>query len=282
MEDLVTDISDTDFLKGASAEMNLWIRNVRNATNSKTHEEVTKEKLLRQSKETLVKCLLGGYQIVSSNSEKFESSRDCVEQLKSELIAAQRSVVKLQQQLLDVQAEQLNTMSTVVDTAVDRGIQSYSQIVSQSIEKSKDLLKEKLKKAVQEAVIEEDRSKNVVVFGLAEDNSEDLDVKVGKLFEEIVEKPSFEAVRVGMPSDDRSRPVKVSLRNSEIVHRLLSKAKQLRATTAYRKVFISPDRSPEERAKHRELVIAMRETAKEDPDRHYYIRSGKVYVRDKK
>jgi hypothetical protein len=68
----------------------------------------------------------------------------------------------------------------------------------------------------------------------------------------------------------------VSLRNSKIVHRLLSKAKQLRATTAYRKVFISLDRSPQERAKHRELVIAMRDRAKKDPDRHFYIRSGKL------
>jgi hypothetical protein len=40
--------------------------------------------------------------------------------------------------------------------------------------------------------------KIVVVFGLAEDDSEDLDGKVEKLFEEIVEKPSFEAVRVGI------------------------------------------------------------------------------------
>ena len=144
----------------------------------------------------------------SSNSDESESSRYCVEQLKSELIAAQKSIVKLQQLLLVIQAEQPNAMCTVVDTAVDRGIQSYSQIVSQSIEKSKDLSKEKLKKAVQEAVIEEDRSKNVVVFGLAEDNSEDLDVKVGKLFEEIVEKPSFKSLRVRMPSDDRSRLVK--------------------------------------------------------------------------
>jgi hypothetical protein len=89
--------------------------------NSKTHEEVTKEKLLRQTKETLVKCLLEGYQSESSNSNKSESSRYCVEQLKSELIAAQKSVVKLQQLLLDIQAEQLNAMCTVVDIAVACG-----------------------------------------------------------------------------------------------------------------------------------------------------------------
>ena len=88
---------------------------------------------MRQTKETLVNCLLEGYQTVCSQSDKFESSRVCMEQIKSELIVAQRSVVKLQQQMLEAQANQLKTMSSVVDTAVDKGIRSYSQIVSKTI-----------------------------------------------------------------------------------------------------------------------------------------------------
>ena len=55
------------------------------------------------------------------------------ERLKSELITAQRSVVKLQQQLLDAQEKlletqtvQLEEMSNVVNTAVDKGVLSYS------------------------------------------------------------------------------------------------------------------------------------------------------------
>ena len=91
---------------------------------------------MKQTKEALVKCLLEGRQIVCSQSDKFESSRVCMEKIKSELTVAQRSVVKLQQQMLDTQAEQLDTMSTVVYTAVDRGIRSYSQVVAQTIEES--------------------------------------------------------------------------------------------------------------------------------------------------
>ena len=56
---------------------------------------------------------------VCSQSDKFESLRVCMEKIKSELIAAQRSVVKLQQQILEAQVKQLDTMSTVVDTAVE-------------------------------------------------------------------------------------------------------------------------------------------------------------------
>ena len=237
---------------------------------------------MKQTKETLVKYLLEGYQTVYSHSDKFESSRTCVEQMKSELIAGQRSVVKLQQQILDAQAKQLNEMSTVVDTAVDRGIRSYSEIVSQTIEESVPVLSEqKLKKVVQEAVTVDDRSKNVVIFGLSEETSENLDDKITDLFGEIEEKPSFEAVRVGAVSDEKSRPVKVYLRNSDIAHGILVKAKQLKETAAYKKVYIAPDRSPEERIKHRKLVAEMREQARENPDQYFFIYAGSIGHRDR-
>ena len=172
-------------------------------------------------------------------------------------------------------------MSTVVDTAVDWGIKSYSEIVWQTIVQSRNLSKEKLKKAVQEAVHEDDRAKNVVVFGLSEEKSEDLDGKIVELFEEIEEKPSFEAARIGMVSTDKNRPVKVSLRNCETVHRLLAKAKKLKAIAAYRNVYISPDRSPEEREKHRELVAKMKQKASEDPEKHYFLLKGEIFYREK-
>jgi hypothetical protein len=61
----------------------------------------------------------------------------------------------------------MTTMSTVVDTAVQQ---------------SRNLSKEKLKKAVEEAVHKDDRAKNVVVFGLPEEKSKDLDGKINELF----------------------------------------------------------------------------------------------------
>ena len=272
---------DLDIMGTVSNDMNQWIRNFKAETVCKTHQEVTKEKLMSHSKETLANCLLKGYQTVYSHVDKLESSRVCVEKLKSELIAAQRLAMTLQQQLLDLQAKELNTMPAVVGEAVNKGIKQYSHIVSEGIEKSKSLNKEKLKEAVQEAVTEEDRSKNVVIFGLSEEPSEDLDDKVTSLFEEIEERPSFEATRVGRVSEERIRPVKVSLRNSDIAHGLLSKAKQLKETTAYRKVYIAPDRSPEERIKHRKLVAEMREQVRENPDQYFFIYAGSIGHRDR-
>ena len=293
MGESVSDISagDLDNLKDAGADMNSWLRNLRTAMKCKSHQEVTLEKFTKQgiTKDILAKILLEGYQTVYSHRDTFESTRVSVEKLKSDLIAAQRSVVRLQEQLLDfqeklleTQTEQLEEMSKVVDTAVDKGIRSYSQALTRTIKDSVPVLSEQtLKKVVQEAVTDDDRSRNVVVFGLTEEASEDLDSKILSLFSDLEEKPSFEAVRIGEQSEERNRPVKVCLRNSETVHKILQKAKNLRKSATHRAVYVQPDRSPEERAKHRELVAEMRRRASDDPNNYYYILSGDILHRDK-
>ena len=286
MGDSDSDISvgDFDILKDVGADMNSWIGNLRAVMKF----NLTVEKLSKPgiSKDTLAKILFEGYQMVYSHRNTFESSRVGVENLKSELIAAQRSVMKLQQQLLasqekllETQAEKLQEMTTVVDTAVDKGIRSYSQVVPRTIKDSVQVLSEKTLKQV---VTDEDRSRNVVVFGLTEDQekSEDLDSKITNLFNDIEEKPSFEAVRIG-ETEETNRPVKICLRNSDTVHRILQKAKNLRKSATHRTVYVQPDRSPEERAEHRELVAEMRRRAREDPDSHFFIFSGEVCHRNK-
>ena len=154
----------------------------------KSDQEVMVGKLKKQgiTKDILAKILFEGYQTVYSHCDTFESSRVCVEKLKSELITAQRSVVKLQQQLLDAQEKLLETktvqlegMSSVVDSAVDKGMRSYSQVLSRTIKDSVPVLSEQtLKKVVHEAVTDEDRSRNVVVFGLSEEASEEHGSKI--------------------------------------------------------------------------------------------------------
>ena len=294
MGDSVSDIrvGDLGILKDAGADMSTWMRNFRTVLKCKSHQDVTLEKLTKQqgiTKDILAKILLEGYQTVYSHRDTFESTRVGVEKLKSELIAAQRSIVRLQQQLLDfqekllkTQTEQLQGMTTVVDTAVDKGMRSYSQALSRTIKDSVPVLSEQtLKKVVKEAVSDDDRSRNVIVFGLTEEKSEVLDSKITDLFNDIEEKPSFEAVRIGEQSDETNRPVKIRLRNSETVHRLLQKAKNLRKSATYRTVYIQPDRSPQERAKHRELVAEMRRRASEDPESYFFIFSGEICHRDK-
>ena len=65
---------------------------------------------------------------------------------------------------------------------------------------------------------EEDRSRNVVIFDLNEEDNEKLNERVAEVFESIGQKPRAEACRVGQKkSKDSVCPVKVELSSSLIV-----------------------------------------------------------------
>ena len=78
-------------------------------------------------KKTVVNCLIEGYQAAQAINAKYEVAKVCLEKIKSEIISLQRSVVKLQQQLLENQTNNAEELSAVVDTAVENGIRSYQK-----------------------------------------------------------------------------------------------------------------------------------------------------------
>ena len=63
-----------------------------------------------------------------------------------------------------------------------------------------------LRKVVKSVVQEEDRSKNVIIFGLQERKGENIEERVEEIFQDIGLKPKLQAVRVGKVSN-RERPV---------------------------------------------------------------------------
>ena len=65
----------------------------------------------------------------------------------------------------------------------------------------------------------------MLIFGVKETDEEKLCDKVDVIFQQIEEKPRFEAGRVGRKSADKRRPVKVSLGNCSTVHQILVKAR---------------------------------------------------------
>ena len=90
-------------------------------------------------------------------------------------------------------------------------------------------------------------------------------------------KPRAEACRVGRKkSTDSVRPVKVKVSSSLIVDQLLTNAKTLRSVSKFRNVFVCPDRSPEQRQIHRELVKDMKGRAVAEPNKRFFIRAGEI------
>ena len=87
--------------------------------------------------------------------------------------------------------------------------------------------------------------------------------------------------RIERRSADKTRPIKISVTNSNNVHEILLKSKKLRRSQHHKTVLISPDRSPEEQARQHLLVLEMKEKAKKDLKKRYYIRSGIICCKDK-
>lgn len=207
--------------------------------------------------------------------------RACNDLLKTEVIATQSSVIKLQDELMKCKTEQFQSLQTAVKTSVQNTVQeeirSYSNVVAAKTQ-IPAITPETLKRAFQDVVEEEDRSRNLMVFGLKdqEPEEEELADKVSQLFQQLGEKPRAEAIRVGKRAAGKSRPVKVTLSSSSIAHQILMKARNLRRVEQHKYVFISPDRSVEQRAVHRELVLDLKNRSANEPDKRHFIRGGKV------
>ena len=122
------------------------------------------------------------------------------------------------------------------------------------------------------------------LFGLPEDSNETetLNGKVVDVFAALGENPwTVEVTRLGKAKADsvqvRPRAVKVTLSSSATVHQLLMKARGLKQSEIYSKVFICPDLSHEQRTERRELVEEQKRLSTEQPNKKHFIKGGRVH-----
>ena len=116
-----------------------------------------------------------------------------------------------------------------------------------------------------------------MIFGMTEDKGEKLHEKVGDLLLELNLKPQIEVCRIGVSSNEKkARPVKVTVGSAATAMEVLNRAKQLKNSNQFARVFISPDRSPTQRAERKKLVLELKRKATDEPDKHHFIRGGVI------
>ena len=89
-----------------------------------------------------------------------------------------------------------------MQSTVEREIKSFSDAVFKSGSEGPTVTPETLKLAVKSAIKEEDRSRNVIVFGLLEETSEQVEKQISELFSELGEKSRIQASKIGQKSTD--------------------------------------------------------------------------------
>ena len=211
-----------------------------------------------------------------------------IDELQRDVIRDQKLTIKLQNEVIKCKEVQINGMQQSVQSEIENlksevkdtfhsEIRSYSDIVKKSANSTADLVPENIQKMMKKVVADDDRSKNLMVFGLEESDDETLRESAIDVLATLDEKPKLESVRrIGVSRSGYRRPVKIAFRSSEIVRQILIKSTKLKNMDKYKSVFLAPDRCPEERIKHRELVLKLKERRTEDNSQRFVIRGGQI------
>eukprot|EP00731_Ephydatia_muelleri_P012037 Em0006g931a len=141
---------------------------------------------------------------------------------------------------------------------------------------------EKVDIAIKEAISANDNRYHVVISGLQETESPSLDIKHTK---EIVSSLDIgddvifvDAYRLGKRAPDGNRPRLLKVRFASSLHRslVLRKAKSLKNSPKYSKVYIRPCHSPAERKHISELYSALHDLKQKTGKDHYIDRRGPI------
>ena len=247
------------------------------------HESVNKI----GNKGDLAAKFLQAMQLIERQHNMIINQRVHVSQYQSRMIQLQDQVIKLQEQLLSAKEglskaiefnEHLKTeFFEGVQKEVSSVKQSFSDVVkSGSIENSAAISTESIKSVAKQIALEEELGRNIMVFGLCEEVNEEINTKIAEVLESLGEKPRVEACRIGKKSPSAARPVKVSFSSSSIVQQILKKSSKLCGTERFKRVFLAPDRTAEERAQRKELVLELKRRAGIEKDKKLFIRGGKI------
>ena len=112
-------------------------------------------------------------------------------------------VIALQSELLVSKDAQLKAVTSTVETVVKESVEkSYSQVTAANIQHAQShpvISPAMIQRAVKDITEVEERSKNLIVFGLEEKEEEEVRARVSELFGTLGEKPRPEEVsRLGM------------------------------------------------------------------------------------
>ena len=186
-----------------------------------------------------------------------------MEQLCSEKVMNQGKIIKLQNELIQKQ-------------------ETLSSVGTESSSSSEQVMKNNIKSAIKSVVQENERQQEIMMFGVSEDTSD-----VGETVKDIVRcvgapaKPQLrDCCRIGVRVPGKIRPVKVTFSSKDDAKLTIQGGKNLKTSEKYGKVFIAPNRTPEERLKRRKLVQLLRKKKTTEPEKQHFIYRDTVCSRD--
>ena len=115
------------------------------------------------------------------------------------------------------------------------------------------------------------------MYGLEETADDNTEEAVLAVIQHTDEKPKMvECRRLGERSGEKTRPIRVTFHSREMVRCVLAKSAKLKKVEGYSQVYLSPDRTLEQRQEMKRLLGVMREKKELYPEKKFGIRRGVV------
>ena len=238
------------------------LRSVLKLSRSSSLSCISEENIRKADKEDLSNVILSLVDVTESSVNILRSAAVSMEQLCSEKVKNQGKIIKLQNELIQKQ-------------------ETLSSVRTESGSSSQQVMKNNIKSAIKSVVQENERQQEIILFGVSEDTSD-----LGETVKDIVRcvgapaKPQVgDYCRIGLRVPGKVRPVKVTFSSKDDAKLTLQGGKNLKTSEKYGKVFIAPNRTPEERLR-RKLVQLLREKKTKDPEKQHFIYRDTVCSRD--
>ena len=197
------------------------------------------------------------------------------EEAQSKLDTLQGKVISLQDELLAEKNRTIEKLVGSVQNTVQEEMKTYATVVKKSC--SASLAPAKIQAAIRKVSFEEDRSRNLIVYGLDEVAEEKTEEAVLSVIQHTGEKPKLVACRrLGERNGEKGRPMKVTFQTAEMAGTVLANSAKLRQVEGYSRVYLSPDRTFDQRKERKRLLGVLSEKRLSCPEKSFGIRRGAV------
>ena len=202
---------------------------------------------------------------------EFSQLKDENRSLLAEKVVDQKVVIDLQNKLIIKNDQEISAIQQTVQSEV----RSYASVVQKTCASA--LAPKVIQTAVKKATVADVRDRNLMFHGMKEEEGENLKDKVGAVFNQLQEKPLFTTPsRVGVAGSGKVRPVKVTLSCQDTLYQILKKSKDLKRDPELSSIYLSRDRTLEERTERRKLVSELKKKRDENPGKTYVIKKNSV------
>eukprot|EP00116_Pleurobrachia_bachei_P011021 sb/3471283/ len=170
--------------------------------------------------------------------------------MKDELLKCQREVNQLQKQIIDMQTEELKSVRSVTET-VQKDLNSWSAVVAQNL-----------------ASATAPRKSGAALRTLQPPK------KIAELRTLLfLACQRRKTKQLGTAAEGKTWKIRVTLESRDSLLTLLRKARQLRSSEIYSRVYLCPDQTFEER---RENLHSLEKLRRDNPERQFELKKGVI------